>query len=573
MRRFPAPVAPAISLLVLLFLVLAVPRAGLAQTLEPPVLRSPGPGATVTSLTFAWDPVPEVTEYEIEVRAVQFGIPLDPPVWGGTTFFTTITPRDLGRIPVGNLSWQVRAVDSSGHQSAWNQSEFTYHIDGPALITPVDGASLTAEQPTRFEWTSTAGAQSYEIDVATDFAFNNSVWSATTSDTSIVPPYPIGIGDLYWRVRSRAPGGHPGAYSSIHHFSRAVGTPSNLVGPNGATPSFLWESVAGASVYNIQVSAAPDFSGTPLWEADTVNTSITPVSSAFGTQTRYWRVRARDAGGFTSAWADGGSFSLTSPGGVETLDLQWPEPDAVLQTDPAFRWQQIDGAAGYVLEVSTSPSFDPLYDEASTRYNSYTPFSDASPSTLTQAGEQRRSTYANDTYYWRVRAVMPAGNNVWSEERRFTKAAIIRLIEPAGGAALDGDPTFRWEGVAGTHHYSLVLGINASFEPVWDTASLGSTSYIPYSAATDKQDTYANGTYFWKIEALGSDDARLATSEVASFSKNVSLNLISPADGAAQLQAPTFVWSPVAGAYRYRVTVTTGPDFMTPYDQITTDAT
>lgn len=568
MRRFPAPVMPILVLLALVFL----GTSGLTQMIQPPELVSPAPGATVTALAFEWVPVSEAEKYDIKVLRMQAGIPLEPPVWQATTHFTTITPRDAGAIPQGEVSWQVRAVDSAGHQSGWNQSAFTYELHKPVLTAPADDATLTAEHPLQFEWASTAGALSYQIDVAPDMSFTDVVWSATTADTSIIPPLPFGVGDLYWRVRGRSPGDAGGPFSATRRFTRAIEPPQNLNGPEGATPTFTWDRLAGARSYNVQVSATSDFSGTPLWEADTVNHTITPTDLNFGTSTRYWRVRARDAGGFVGDWAGGESFSLDSPGGVETLALISPEDGAVLEEDPAFRWQAVEGADSYVLEVSTSPSFDTLYDSVETNYSAYTPFSN-----LIQAEDQQRATYGNGTYYWRIRAV---GADVVSGERQFTKAAPINLLEPID-VVVSVDPTFRWTAMAGAHHSRLVVSNSTTFDPVLDTVMVGNTDYVPYSTATDEHDTYVNGTHYWKIEALDRDNAPLGASDVSSFAKSSALNLLTPADGAARPTTPTFSWSPVAGAYRYRLTVHTGPassadsapHTLTVYDQIVTDAT
>jgi hypothetical protein len=49
--------------------------------------------------------------------------------------------------------------------------------------------------------------------------------------------------------------------------------------------------------------------------------------------------------------------------------------------------------------------------------------------------------------------------------------------------------------------------------------------------------------------------------------------LVSPLSGSTSGVTPTFVWTPVFGAARYRLEVSLFSNFSTPYDAITTDNT
>ena len=73
----------------------------------------------------------------------------------------------------------------------------------PVLLSPADGSINIFTKPT-LEWAAVIGAVTYDLEVATDFAFTNIVHSASglTSTTYEVPD-PIALGTLhYWRVRA-----------------------------------------------------------------------------------------------------------------------------------------------------------------------------------------------------------------------------------------------------------------------------------------------------------------------------------------------------------------------------------
>ena len=99
--------------------------------------------------------------------------------------------------------------------------------------------------------------------------------------------------------------------------------------------------------------------------------------------------------------------------------------------------------------------------------------------------------------------------------RSFTKQESLPLVTPADGAELTVDPTFQWSRIVGAHHYHLVVSTNASFSSTYDSLSTDYNTYTPYSP-TGKA-SYANGTYYWKIEARTSAGTVIATSNNQTF--------------------------------------------------------
>ena len=228
--------------------------------------------------------------------------------------------------------------------------------------------------------------------------------------------------------------------------------------------------------------------------------AATPIPTARTTGRCY----ALTSGGTLITTSEARSFTKNEP-----LPLDDPADGATgLTADPTFRWRQTLGAHHYALVVSTNPSFSGTnFDSVGYLvYNSYTPY--------TPGG---RNAYPNGTYYWKVLALTSSGALLTtSEARSFTKNEPLPLIAPADGAALASTPTFEWSPVVGAHHYALIVSTNPSFSgSSYDSVTTDYARYTPYNPAG--RASYANGAYYWKVQALTSSGALLTTSEARSF--------------------------------------------------------
>ena len=106
-----------------------------------------------------------------------------------------------------------------------------------------------------------------------------------------------------------------------------------------------------------------------------------------------------------------------------------------------------------------------------------------------------------------------------SEARSLTKQESLPLIAPANGAALASTPTFEWNSVVGAHHYALIVSTNSSFSTTYDSVVTDYSIYTPYSPAGKA--TYANGAYYWKVEARTGGGTAITISEARSFTIGV----------------------------------------------------
>jgi hypothetical protein len=179
----------------------------------------------------------------------------------------------------------------------------------------------------------------------------------------------------------------------VNLLAPTLHTPVNGAAVNTAQPILDWNTVTGASSYQVQFGTAT----TPTTIVATVNaTSYTryippnPLTSGF---TYYWRVRA--LGGATpTGWSPIRSVVIASPlAGASTRNL-------FTTPTPELTWNQISWATGYEIQVSNNTAFtgSPIVQV------------NGNNTTFTTG------TLTNGTYYWHVRA---AGSTTWSPTETF----------------------------------------------------------------------------------------------------------------------------------------------------------
>ena len=123
--------------------------------------------------------------------------------------------------------------------------------------------------------------------------------------------------------------------------------------------------------------------------------------------TYYWAVTPLDAQGNPGERSQIRSFSWEWPSTTTPAYVDLNDTSELF--DPQFSWDLVPGAARYEVEVNSDVNFDP----ASKVCCSDKPIS----TTLTPL-----EVFANNTYYWRVRAIDRDGNaGVWNEGEPFVK--------------------------------------------------------------------------------------------------------------------------------------------------------
>jgi hypothetical protein len=135
-------------------------------------------------------------------------------------------------------------------------------------------------------------------------------------------------------------------------------------------------------------------------------------------------------------------------------------------------------------------------------------------------------------------------------------------IGPAGGAVVDGMPAFSWKPVAAATEYEFQIAADSGFNsPV---LGHGKDDFRTKNTRATLMQTAPNGTYWWRVRAIGKSGTASAWSSGRSFRKNwgATTTLQSPVGGATSVYPATplkLTWLPVPGARKYLVSVATDP--------------
>ncbi len=228
----------------------------------------------------------------------------------------------------------------------------------PALTAPANSALGVSVRPA-FQWSGT-GADTYTLQVATDAAFTNIVYTATVSATTATPATDLASDTIhYWRVRGNNACG-PSAYSSVFSFRTltAPGTCSagttarNLYSEDfsNGTGAYTTTGSAGASTWAVSTARPSLLSGGNAMRAiDTASTSnqllTSPTIALPSNQSpltlrfQNWRQMEVKSSG-TECW-DGGLVEVSGNGGPFTA-----LPANRLLNDP-YRGNISSGAIGW----------------------------------------------------------------------------------------------------------------------------------------------------------------------------------------------------------------------------------
>lgn len=261
---------------------------------------------------FEWKPVAGIEEYNIQVSAdSDFNNMLADSSVKTESFLSV-----KGLIPATYYYWRARYT-KNGKFSKWSDThwfitESERPLDTPILLKPDDdgygippAGSLT--------WNKVEDAKTYGITVSSDSHF----------DSTIVNSYDLtenyynykGLENnrkYYWRITAFNEG-NSSHWSEIRRFVTELKQPINISPARDSDKipvkgNLMWQKVAGADYYKLQVSKDGQFS---LIEIDTTIYGDTVCKYSLSPSTKYyWSVKAGNDKNF-SLWSENSDFTTT----------------------------------------------------------------------------------------------------------------------------------------------------------------------------------------------------------------------------------------------------------------------
>ncbi len=522
-----------------------------------PTLLSPtnGAGSISVNPTLSWNAASGATAYQLQVsKSVGFG----------TTVFDDSTIVTTSKL-VGTLGndttyyWRVRAKNSFGwssYSSAWNFTTIAIPPSAPVLLTPTDASTGISVTPT-LSWNASAGATTYQLQVSKSAGFGTTVFDDSTITATSKLVGPLGSDTTYyWRVRAKNTGGWS-SYSSTWSFTTSAAVPSApvLLAPANAstgisvTPTLSWNAASGATAYQLQVSKSVGF-GTLVFDDSTIAITSKLVGTLGNDTTYYWRVRAKNATGWSSYSTTWNFTTIVAAPSAPVL-LAPANTSTGISVTPTLSWNASAGATTYQLQVSKSAGF------------STTVFDD---STITTTSKLVGSLGNDTTYYWRVRAKNTGGWSSYSSTWSFTTSAALPsapvLLAPANtSTGISVTPTLSWNASSGATAYQLQVSKSAGFGTlVFDDSTIVTTSRLVGTLGNDT-------TYYWRVRAKNAagwssySTTWNFTTIVAAPSAPV---LLAPANASTGISVtPTLSWNASTGATTYQLQVSKSAGFGT----------
>lgn len=270
----------------------------------------------------------------------------------------------------------------------------------------------------------------------------------------------------------------------------------------------------------------------------------------------YWLVRNswgtwfQDDGYFKLAY---GSCNIETSVRYGTIDGVVLAPPALTAPDdaaytadstPTFEWEDVINATGYTIEVADNDEFVNPVDAAIVE-STYTPIAAFTP----------------DTYFWRVKATSSGLESDWSEVWSFTISTNgPTILGPANGfSTTDHTPNFAWESVPGATSYVVQVSPREDFSILPINHTVTNSFFAPGVAMI-------NQPYWWRVIAIVggtlTEWSEVRTITITGAPGNAAPVAISPEDGATTIdRTPTFDWTDVPTAVRYRIQMSLTPGF------------
>lgn len=422
----------------------------------------------------------------------------------------------------------------------------------PVLKSPESGTVNTELENVLLTWNPASGAQSYELQVAVNGAYDTSIISETDITTTNYNANGLAEGiTYYWRVRAVGPSG-TGDWSSSFIFTTKPPVPASptLFSPGDeavntdTTVVFSWSGISFASGYRFELAEDDAFTSI-VRDISQTGTSLQVYTLDFD-QTYYWRVFATN---FSGEGPPSVVRSFTTRDGLPpAVVLSLPSNGSIgLELPITFEWQSISDVTGYQFQIGSEGAFD-LIEVDRLQSEITTLVTELEPLT---------------TYPWRVRGENAQGFGPWSATRTFATATIPPvapvLMSPANLASdLDTLVIFEWEASSFATSYVIELSEADDFASITRSETLAETSVSIGGLGFEM-------VWYWRVRAVNekgeSDNSTVRSFTTREQGQLAIPQLISPADAATAIPLDVELsWLEVPEATVYSVIVAENAD-------------
>jgi hypothetical protein len=507
----------------------------------------------------------------------------------------------------------------------------------PVLRSPVGATVTYPDRPLVLTWSGVPRAAKYLVSLASDPDLGTVLGGqpVETAATSYTPAVALAAGKTYyWGVTPLDAGGNRGKPSRVARFqwewpSKTATHIADLIGaPEVFDPQFTWDPVRGAIRYEVDVNSSEDFApgSRVCCTTPVAATSLSP-KALLKDNSYYWRVRAFDADGNAGEWNVGPSFrkvfdkapEVSGPS-IKNLHMRdnvgdpGPTPSGYQTQVPIAVWDPVPGASSYDVDVAPYAGF--YCDWGASPRNHWRVTTSATAWTPLGTGLRAAQPYPDrmsvavdgaalvpgQSYCVRIRAESDrdsTGGQVYGDFTcmnqncdapaftftGFPAAGPFGYLDaadyflPARGVTTGRLPLFTWRAGSRGQSYFVIVAKDPSFSNIVDYAFTQIPAYAPRAGVSPR--TYSDETtsYYWVVLPASNFDGsgsvgNPAAGAPADFQKRSTPPAqILPAAGANLTGAPTFRWTPVEGARRYRLQVAHDDKFGNPIEDVLTDST
>ncbi|MDR2759490.1 MAG: FecR family protein [Spirochaetaceae bacterium] len=468
----------------------------------------------------------------------------------------------MAELNTGSYFWRISAVDTEGAPSVRSANSFSLKVLAaapPVLISPAadDTYQFRVKNPAvHFQWTESAGAVAYRLDVADNPGMENPVLSREVLGTSLYSSN-LGVGVWYWRVHPVFPWNYQGTagIGPLASFRITQGgslkppvpqSPADQgvlnIAPNHGNFYFSWKNEPEAQSYTIRLSENRDLREPVITGTVRSNFYVYPVEEKLlQPGSYYWGIFQTDGEGNQSA---------LSP--VRTL--------IVLEGEPVRR--TIFPPDGYTIGSTALPEISfiwktSLSQQTRLQISDQAGFSRLAVDEAVSGESFRGQSLPEGTWYWRIVSLDNEGNSFETPPKTFIVVPPMPapiMEQPAMGNQVlvqEGRPVvFSWKAAPGADSYQLKVyhGENWS-RPVYESGLIEETTRPIF------MENYPEGNYYWTVQGFTQESAR--NTRVAGFlgegafiaRKFQPISLDYPPDGAvfeglaAYRQPETIRWS------------------------------